>query len=73
LTAVKKMFVFAVKKIVIATIPTITGRLPTSPPLIASQRARAIDARLFSSVAAAAASGGAAVLRPAPRRPERRR
>ena len=39
LTAVKKMFVFAVKKIVIAMIPTITGTLPTSPPLNASQRA----------------------------------
>ena len=73
LTAVKKMFVFAVKKIVIAMIPTITGRLPTSPPLTASQRARAIAARLFSSVAAAAASGGAAELTPTPGRPAPRR
>ena len=73
LTAVKKMFVFAVKKIVIAMIPTITGTLPTSPPLNASQRARAISAMLAWPAAAAETSGGAAVLTRTPRRPACRR
>jgi hypothetical protein len=53
LTAVKKMFVFDVKKTVIATIPTITGRLPTSPPFSASQRARRTAAKLSWPMAAA--------------------
>src|SRR6185295_6434906 len=42
LTALKKMLDFEVKKSVIAMIPMITGRLPTSPDLIASHRARRI-------------------------------
>src|SRR5512132_3053565 len=47
------MFDRELKKIAIATIPMSTGRLPTSPDLIASQRARRIAAMLFWSSAAA--------------------
>ena len=67
LTEVKKNGDLYEKNAVIATIPTITGRLPTSPPLRASQRPRNTAARL-SPCAAACTSAGAAVLmtRPPP-------
>jgi hypothetical protein len=52
LTALKKTGLFDVKYSVIAISPRMTGRLPTSPPLSASQRARKTAPRL-SPVAAA--------------------
>ena len=61
LTEVKKYGDLCVKNAVIAMIPTITGRLPTSPPLRASQRPRSTAVRL-SPCAAACTSAGAAEL-----------
>ena len=66
LIALKNRLFFEVKNSVIAMIPMITGRLPTSPDLIASQRARAIPIRPSCSSATDWISAGAAELKPRP-------
>ncbi len=73
LTAVKNTFVFAVKKIVIRIIPTITGSEPTSPAFSASMRRRTAVPSPSSPSGSASiltSSGAASLIRrlPAPGR-----